>query len=227
MSTPTFGFVTKENLRFNNPVLIQVLGICSTLAVTNKVLNTLIMTLAVSLVTAFASFTLSWIRNLIARRVRMIFQVLAITFYVVLFQLILNAFAPEVARSLGPYVGLIITNCIVMGRTESFAPANPPLISWWDGFTSGIGYMMVLLLMSLIREPLGFGTIADIPIFPKEFAGGGNNWTIAIMAPSAFFLVAIFIWVFKTDLLKKEAAAKAKKAAPPLPAGAAVAGGAR
>lgn len=213
MSLPTFRGVTKENLSVNNPVLVQVLGICSTLAVTNKVVNTLIMTVGVSLVTAFASFTLSWIRHLIARRVRMIFQVLAITFYVVLFQLILNAFAPEVARSLGPYVGLIITNCIVMGRTETFAPANPPLISWWDGFTSGIGYMAVLVLLSLIREPLAFGTIADIPIFPPQYVSDGYNWTIAIMAPSAFFLVAIIMWVFKTNGLKKEETMKAAKTA--------------
>lgn len=208
MSSPTFKQVTRENLNLNNPVLVQVLGICSTLAVTNKVTNTLIMTIGVSLVTAFASMTLSFIRTLIARRVRMIFQVLAITFYVVMLQLVLNAFVPEVARSLGPYVGLIITNCIVMGRTETFAPANPPLISWWDGFTSGLGYMLVLGLMSLIREPLAFGTIMDFPVFPKEYVSSGNNWTIAIMAPSAFFLVAIILWVFKTRALKKEAAAK-------------------
>lgn len=220
MSSPSFSQVTRENLGFNNPVLIQVLGICSTLAVTNKVVNTLIMTLGVSLVTAFASMTLSVIRNYIARRVRMIFQVLVITFYVVLLQLILNAFQPEVARSLGPYVGLIITNCIVMGRTETFAPANPPLLSWWDGFTSGIGYMLVLVLMSLIREPLGFGTIADIPIFPPEYMNGGYNWTIAIMAPSAFFLVAIIMWVQKSRTLAIEAARKA-----PTVASAAVPGG--
>jgi len=222
MSSPTFMQVTKENLGFNNPVLIQVLGICSTLAVTNKVVNTLIMTVGVSLVTAFASMTLSVVRNYIARRVRMIFQVLAITFYVVLLQLILNAFQPEVARSLGPYVGLIITNCIVMGRTETFAPANPPIIAWWDGFTSGIGYMLVLVLMSLIREPLGFGTIADIPVFPPEYMNGGYNWTIAIMAPSAFFLVAIIMWVQKARTLKIEAA---RKAPAPAPAGAALATG--
>ena len=204
MSSPTFKTVTRDNLNLNNPVLVQVLGICSTLAVTNKVVNTLIMTIGVSLVTAFSSMTLSFIRHLIARRVRMIFQVLAITFYVVLLQLILNAFQPEVARSLGPYVGLIITNCIVMGRTETFAPANPPLISWWDGFTSGIGYMMVLVLMACIREPLGFGTFADIRIFPAEYTESGNNWTIAIMAPSAFFLVAFIQWTFNNRHIKRK-----------------------
>jgi Na+-transporting NADH:ubiquinone oxidoreductase subunit D len=214
MSSPSFNQVTKENLKINNPVLIQVLGICSTLAVTNSVKNTLIMTFGVSLVTAFASWTLSCIRNLIARRVRMIFQVLSITFYVVLLQLILNAFVPETARSLGPYVGLIITNCIVMGRTETFAPANPPLLAWWDGFTSGIGYMAVLVLMAVIREPLGFGTILEIPVFPASYTAGGYNWTIAIMAPSAFFLVAIILWIFKTNLLKKDAAAKSGAAVP-------------
>lgn len=225
MSTLTFKQVTRENLSLNNPVLVQVLGICSTLAVTNKVTNTLIMTVGVSLVTAFASMTLSSIRTLIARRVRMIFQVLAITFYVVLLQLILNAFQPEVARSLGPYVGLIITNCIVMGRTETFAPANPPVLAWWDGFTSGIGYMAVLILMSVIREPLGFGTIADIPIFPPEYVSGGYNWTIAIMAPSAFFLVAIIMWVSKNRDLKRQAANRAPIAAST--AAAIVSGGAK
>jgi len=206
VSTPTFKQVFRANLTYDNPVLVQVLGICSTLAVTNKVDNTLIMTIGMSLVTGFASYTLSWIRHLIARRVRMIFQVLAITFYVVLLQLILNAFAPEVARSLGPYVGLIITNCIVMGRTETFAPANPPLISLWDGITSGLGYMAVLLLMSVIREPLAFGTILNFPVFPPEYVSSGNNWTIMIMAPSAFFLVAAIMWAFKTRTLVKAAA---------------------
>ena len=213
MSSPSFGQVTRENLWLNNPVLIQVLGICSTLAVTNLVSNTLIMTVGVSLVIAFSNLTLSLIRHLIPRSVRMIQQVLVISLYVIILQLCLQVVLPETARNLGPYVGLIITNCIVMGRTETFAPNNPPIISWWDGFTSGLGYMAPLLLLAVIREPLGFGTMLGYPLFPKEYVSGGNNWTIMIMAPSAFFLAAVMLWIFKTNLLKREAAEQAKLAA--------------
>jgi len=208
MSQGPYVKVFKENLISNNPILVQVLGICSTLAVTNMLSNTLVMTVGVALVTAFSSWALSLLNKWIPRKVRMIVQVLVISFWTIIVDIILRAYAPEISKSLGPYVGLIITNCIIMGRAEAFAQANKPLISWWDGLTSGLGYMVVLLALAIFRELLGFGTLLGIPIFPIDFAGRGNNWTIMVMAPSAFFLVAITLWIFTTVKLNKAAGGK-------------------
>ena len=179
----------KENVITNNPILVQILGICSTLAVTNLISNTLIMTVGVALVTAFSSWTLSLMNAWIPRKVRMIVQVLVISFYTIIVDIVLRAYAPEVSKNLGPYVGLIITNCIIMGRAEAFAQANRPVISFWDGLTSGFGYMIVLVGLAVFREVLAFGTLMNIPVLPLDFTAGGNNWTIMVMAPSAFFLV--------------------------------------
>lgn len=161
--------VMKKNLWIENPVLIRILGICSALAVTNTLLNTLIMTIGVVFVTGFSSFTLSVMKNLIPRRVRMIVQTLIIAFYVILVDIFLRAFLPDISRSLGPYVGLIITNCIIMGRAEAFAQANPPILSLWDGLVSGAGYMWVLLCVAVIRELIGFGTLLGFRILPEGF----------------------------------------------------------
>lgn len=185
--------VLADNLWWNNPVFVQVLGICSTLAVTNNLRNTLIMTIGVSLATAFSSLTLSAMNKAIPDKVRMIIQVLVISFYVILIDIVLRAYLPEVSRALGPYVGLIITNCIIMGRAEAFARSNPPLLSFWDGLTSGIGYMAVLMAIAFVREFLGFGTLFGVPAAPEGFV----PWTIMIMAPSAFFLVALAMWGLK------------------------------
>lgn len=191
--------IFKNNMWWNNPVFIQVLGICSALAVTNSLRNTLTMGLGVTFVTAFASFTISIIKGLIPRKVRMIVQTLVIAFYVIIVDIILKAFLPEISKALGPYVGLIITNCIIMGRAEAFAQANNPFISMWDGITSGLGYSAVLLTIAFIRELLGFGTIFGIKITPEFFP----KWTIMVMAPSAFFVLAVFIWIGKTIQFKK------------------------
>lgn len=198
--------VLVDNLWWNNPIFIQVLGICSTLAVTNNLMNTLIMTVGVSLATAFSSATLSAMNEYIPNKVRMIVQVLVISFYVIIIDIVLRAYMPEVSKSLGPYVGLIITNCIIMGRAEAFARSNPPLLSFWDGITSGLGYMSVLMLLAVVRELLGFGSLFGIPVLGDGF----TPWTIMIMAPSAFFLVALVMWGAKT----LQEASKAKKGAP-------------
>ena len=218
MSGP-YAKVFRENVFTNNPILVQVLGICSTLAVTNMLSNTLIMTVGVALVTAFSSWTLSLINTTIPRKVRMIVQVLIISFWTIIVDILLRAYAPEISKSLGPYVGLIITNCIIMGRLEAFAQANKPAISWWDGFTAGLGYMLILLALAVVRELLGFGTLLGFQIFPLDFTSTGNNWTIMVMAPSAFFLVAVIVWVSKT--------AQLKKSQPKAPAPAAATGGAK
>ncbi len=186
--------ILKDNLWTNNPIFIQILGICSTLAVTNNLVNTLIMTVGVSLTTAFSSFTLAGIQKLIPRKVRMIVQVVVISFYVILIDIILRAYFPDASKQLGPYVGLIITNCIIMGRAEAFAQANPPGLSFWDGLTSGLGYMAVLLAIAFVRELLGFGSLFGIKVLPESFV----PWTIMIMAPSAFFLVAMVMWWAKS-----------------------------
>ncbi len=188
--------ISRENLWFNNPIFIQILGICSTLAVTNLLTNTLIMTLGVTFTAAFSNLTIAFMKEWIPRKVRMIVQVLIISFYVIIVDILLRAFLPEISKSLGPYVGLIITNCILMGRAEAFAQSNPPLPAFWDGLTSGIGYMWVLMVIAFVRELLGFGTLFGIPVTPSWFP----QWTIMVMAPSAFFLVAILLWIAKNRM---------------------------
>ncbi len=186
--------VLVDNLWWNNPVFVQVLGICSTLAVTNNLSNTLVMTVGVSLATALSSATLSAMNKAIPAKVRMIVQVLVISFYVIIIDIVLRAYLPEVSRSLGPYVGLIITNCIIMGRAEAFARSNPPALSFWDGLTSGLGYMAVLVAIAIVRELFGFGSIAGVKLPLARW----TPWTIMIMPPSAFFLLAMAMWGLKS-----------------------------
>jgi Na+-transporting NADH:ubiquinone oxidoreductase subunit D len=199
--------VLVQNLWYNNPVFVQVLGICSTLAVTNNLTNTFIMAAGVSLSTAFSSFTLSAMNKLIPNKVRMMVQVLVISFYVIIIDIVLRAYLPEISRSLGPYVGLIITNCIIMGRAEGFARSNPPLLSFWDGLSSGMGYMAVLMLIALLREMLGFGSFFGIPVLVPLLGDAFTPWTIMVMAPSAFFLVAMVMWGAKAIQERNKAAA--------------------
>ncbi len=188
------GAILGNNLWTNNPVFMQILGICSALAVTNLLTNTAIMTLGVTLVTGFSSLTVSLLKKMIPRKVRMIVQTLIIAFYVIIVDLLLKAYLPEISKNLGPYVGLIITNCIIMGRAEAFAQSNGPIVSFWDGITSGLGYMGILMVMAVFRELLGFGTLFGFQIMPAAFV----PWTIMVMPPSAFFLLGLIIWAGKT-----------------------------
>lgn len=200
MSSPTQ--VLKDNLWYNNPIFMQVLGICSALAVTNLLVNTAIMAAGVTFVTAFSSLTVSIIKSLIPRKVRMVVQTLIIAFYTILVDLALRAYLPDISRALGPYVGLIITNCIIMGRAEAFAQSNPPLISFWDGATSGIGYMSVLMVIAFFRELLGFGTLFGFQVMPDSFV----PWTIMVTAPSAFFFLGLIMWGGKMIMDRQGAA---------------------
>jgi Na+-transporting NADH:ubiquinone oxidoreductase subunit D len=161
----------------------------------------MIMTIGVVFVTAMTNLTVSLIKSLIPRKVRMMVQTLIIAFYVIIVDLLLRAYLPDISRALGPYVGLIITNCIIMGRAEAFAQSNPPMISFWDGATSGFGYMAVLLTIAFFRELLGFGTLFGIQVLPDAFV----PWTIMVTAPSAFFFLGIIIWIGKT-LMNREGA---------------------
>jgi Na+-transporting NADH:ubiquinone oxidoreductase subunit D len=194
-----FVDVLKKNIWTENEIFIQNLGICSTLAVTNMMSNTIVMTAAVVFVTAMSCLSVSIFKNATPRRVRMIVQIIFIAFYTIVVDIFLRAYIPDISKSLGPYVGLIITNCILMGRTEAFAQNNPPLISFWDGFTAGVGYMIVLLLISVVRELLGFGKLLGFQVLPDNFV----PWTIMVSPPSAFFLIAAVIWISKTILMKK------------------------
>jgi len=193
------GNVFRRTIFFENPVIIQILGICSTLAVTNKLFNTLIMCIGLTLTTALSSLSVSLMRKAIPRKVRMIVEVFVIAFYVIIFDLFLKAYLPEISVALGPYVGLIITNCIVMGRTEAYALANSPTISFLDGLGSGLGYSLILLIVATIREILGFGSLFGFRIFGENFV----NWTIMVMPASAFFVLAVILWIFKAMMIKK------------------------
>lgn len=189
----------KENIITNNPILVQVLGICSTLAVTNSVKNTIVMCIGLIFTVSLSSFSLSIIRKLIPSKVRMIIEVLVISFWVIIVDLVLKAYLPEISKQLGPYVGLIITNCIVMGRTEAFGLQNPPIPSFLDGLTSGLGYSIVLIFIAIIRELLGAGSIYGFKLLGSNWV----SWNIMIMAPGAFFLLALIIWIVKGYFLPK------------------------
>ena len=170
------------------------------MAVTNIFLNTLILGLGLTFVTAFSALTISLLRNIIPARVRMMVQTLIIASFVVIVDIVLKAYVPNISKALGPYVGLIITNCIIMGRLEAFASSNKPALAFLDGVMSGFGYMYVILTIAFFRELLGFGTILGIPIMDPlmrnlGYSEGWIQWSFMIMAPGGFFMLALFIWI--------------------------------
>ena len=195
----------KDNLGSQNPIFVQVLGICSTLAVTNVVKNTLVMCLGLIFVTALSNLTLSLIRNWIPSRVRMMVEVLVIACMVILVDIYLKAYYPDISRQLGPYVGLIITNCIVMGHTEAVALTSRPIPSLIDGVAAGVGYSYVLLLIAICRELLGTGALWGVPVLGARWV----NWSIMVMAPGGFFVLAVFVWIVKGWLMQPAQKAKA------------------
>jgi len=182
-----------------NPIALLVLGICSALAVTSQVKTALVMSVCVTLVTAFSSFTISLVRTRIPGSVRIGIQITVIATLVILIDQLLKAYSFDLSKKLSIYVGLIITNCIVMGRAEGFAMANPPVSSFLDGIGNGLGYGFVLLTVAIIRELLGSGTVLDWRILPLVTDGG---WYVRngllLMPVSAFFLIALIIWLLRT-----------------------------
>lgn len=186
----------------DNPVFIQVLGICSTLAVTNVVKNTVVMCLGVIFTLACANVTVSLLRKQIPGSIRMMVETLIIAAYVIIVDISIRATMPEISRQLGPYVGLIITNCIIMGRAEAYALANPPLPSLVDGIAAGIGYSYVLLIIAVFREIMGSATIWGYAI--PGFSSWWVNWTIMVMAPGGFFALAVLIWIIKAYFVTDE-----------------------
>ncbi len=192
--------ILSKGIGADNPILVQVIGICSALAVTNRMMNSLIMGIGVALVTAFSSLTVSALKDHTPKHIRMMVQVLIISAYVIIVDIFLKAYMPEMSKALGPYVGLIITNCIIMGRAEAFALANKPIISFVDGFAAGLGYTLVLLIIATVRELLGFGTFFGLAVLPASF----TKWTLMVMPPSAFFLLAVLMWVVNNRRMKRE-----------------------
>ncbi|MGH8494261.1 MAG: NADH:ubiquinone reductase (Na(+)-transporting) subunit D [Moraxellaceae bacterium] len=182
-----------------NPVIFQVLGICSALAVTNSLRTALAMSIGLTVVTAFGNFFVSLIRNQIPGSIRIIVQMVVVATLVIIVDQLLQAFAPAIAKQMSVFVGLIITNCIVMGRLEAFAMKNPPGISFLDGLGNGLGYSALLLAVGVIRELFGSGSLFGIPILLTVNAGG---WYIPngllLLPPSAFFLIGLIIWALRT-----------------------------
>lgn len=183
----------------NNPIMLQVLGICSALAVTSKMETAFVMAIAVTVVTGFSNLFISLIRHIIPNSVRIIVQMTIIASLVIVVDQLLKAFSYELSKQLSVFVGLIITNCIVMGRAEAYAMKSPPLLSFLDGIGNGMGYGFILLLVGTIREIIGSGSWFGITLFETVNNGG---WYIPngmlLMPPSAFFLIGLFIWVLRT-----------------------------
>ncbi len=200
---------TLLNPIFNkNPITLEVLGICSALAVTSKLETVVVMALAVILVTAFSSFSVSLLRNQIPGSIRIIVQLTIIATLVIIVDQFLKAYAFSISKQLSVFVGLIITNCIVLGRAEAFAMKNPPLLSFVDGIGNGIGYSVVLLIVGFFRELLGSGKLFGATILKTVGEGG---WYLPnglfMLPPSAFFLIGLIIWVlrsWKTTQVERE-----------------------
>ena len=183
----------------NNPIALQVLGICSALAVTSSMTNALVMSLAVMLVTAFSSMFISLIRNQIPSSVRIIVQMAIIASLVIVVDQVLRAFSFQLSKALSVYVGLIITNCIVMGRAEAYAMKEPPLMSFLDGIGNGLGYGAILMTVATFRELFGFGTLFGQKIFPLIQNDGWYQANGLLVLPfSSFFVIGMNIWIVRT-----------------------------
>ena len=182
----------------NNPIALQILGICSALAVTSKLEVTLVMCIALTLVTAFSSFFISLIRKQIPGSIRIIVQMAIIASLVIVVDQFLKAYAYDISKQLSVFVGLIITNCIVMGRAEAFAMKNPPIPSFLDGLGNGLGYSFVLIVIGVVRELFGAGSLMGIEILPLVTEGGWYNPNgLLLLPPSAFFLIGFLIWAIR------------------------------
>jgi Na+-transporting NADH:ubiquinone oxidoreductase subunit D len=183
----------KDGIGARNPIVCQTLGICSALAVTGFLDTTLVMCSALLFVASFSTLVVSLLRNVTPHRVRLIVQMLVISTLVIVVHLYLRAYHFEMSTALGPYVGLIITNCLILGRCEAFAMRNKPLPSFFDGLGAAAGYALVLVVIALIREPLGNGTLLNIRILPK----GALPAMMISSAPGAFIAMGVVVWVVR------------------------------
>ena len=191
----TEGYKTIANgIWRDHPIFSMVLGICSALAVSNRVDNAIAMSAGVTFVLAATAIIISLLRRMIPIRVRIITFMIVIATFVIIVDKFLKAFFPTISTAIGPYVGLIITNCIIMGRAEAFYIQNNLRLSVLDALSNGFGYTYTLISIAVLRELLGFGTLMGIRIMPE----GWTNWVVMSMAPGAFFLLGIFIWLTRT-----------------------------
>ena len=198
MSTSVKEVLTQP-LLLNNPIAVQILGVCSALAVTTSLNVTLVMCIALTSVTACSNFAIALIRNHIPGNIRIIVQMTIIASLVIVVDQVLQAFSYATAKELSVFVGLIINSCIVMGRAEAYAMKSPPLMSFLDGIGNGLGYSVVLLTVGFIRELFGKGSLFGVDIIPLVQNGGWYQpMGLLILPPSAFFIIGLFIWVLRT-----------------------------
>ncbi len=192
-------------LNGDNPILVQVLGICSSLAVTSQLKPAIVMGLAVTIITAFSNVIISIIRNTIPQRIRIIVQLVVVAALVTIVSQVLKAFAYDVSVQLSVYVGLIITNCILMGRLEAFAMMNKPWPSFLDGVGNGLGYALILVIMGAVREFLGRGSLLGFQLIPEgAYSFGYVNNGMMTMPAMALILVGCVIWVHRAYIYKEE-----------------------
>jgi len=183
----------------NNPISIQMLGICSALAVTVQLKTALVMGISLTLVVAFSSLIISSMRTIIPRNIRIIVELTVIASLVILADELIRAFLFDISKQLSVFVGLIITNCIVMGRAETFALNNPPHLAFLDGLGNGLGYGAVLLSVAFIRELLGAGKLFGIQVVPEAvYAAGYENMGFMLLAPAAFIIIGFMVWIQKS-----------------------------
>jgi len=198
-ATPTSRDLVERPLLANNPITVQILGICSALAVTKTLATGLAMSAALTFVLTTTSVTISLLRHHIPHSTRLIIQITVIASLVIVTDLLLAAFAPDMSRRLSIFVGLIITNCIVLGRTESFAMQNGPRASLLDAVGNALGYTLVLSTIGAFRELFGAGTLMGYQVFTPESQGGWFHPVgLLLLPPSAFFLLGLFVWVQRT-----------------------------
>ncbi|PZP22870.1 MULTISPECIES: NADH:ubiquinone reductase (Na(+)-transporting) subunit D [Pseudomonas] len=199
VAQPTIKEVLLNPVFNNNPIGLQILGICSALAVTSNLKTALVMSVALTLVTGFSNLFISMIRRQIPSSIRMIVQMVIIASLVIVVDQVLKAYAFSLAKQLSVFVGLIITNCIVMGRAEAFAMANPPLLSFFDGIGNGLGYSAMLIVLGVVRELFGAGKLLGIEIIPLVKDGGWYQPNgLLLLPPSAFFLIGLIIWALRS-----------------------------
>ncbi len=199
MLAPSPKKVLLDPIVNNNPITLQVLGVCSALAVTTQLSTALVMCIAVTLVTAFSSASIAALRNYIPSSIRMIVQMVVIASLVIVVDQILKAYFFQISKTMSVFVGLIITNCIVMGRAEGFAMKNTAWMSFLDGIGNGLGYSAVLMLVAFIRELFGSGSLFGFPVLAKVTEGGWYTPNgLLLLSPSAFFLIGILIWIVRT-----------------------------
>ena len=214
MSNTKESMFSKKNLKLlwgplsmNNPVIVQILGICSSLAVTAKLKPAFVMAVSVTVVTAFSNLIMSWLRKGLPNRIRIIVQLVVIAALVIIVDQILKAFVYDVSKQLSVFVGLIITNCIIMGRVEAFALANKPWPSFLDGIGNGLGYGLILILLGFVRELFGSGTLWGYQVIPSSrYAAAYRNNSLMLLPPMALLLVDVIIWIHRSknrDLIEK------------------------